>query len=132
MRVLLDMNLSPDWVEYLARHGFDALHWSRVGDPCAPDSTIMEWARANGCVVFSHDLDYSAILAATHSDGPSVVQVRAKNVMPDAIGHDVVRVLRLRAEEIEQGAVVTIDRGRARVRLLPLGRPPHPPDEREP
>jgi predicted nuclease of predicted toxin-antitoxin system len=59
-------------------------------------------------VVFSHDLDFSALLAATRATGPSVVQVRTQDVMPEAIGRDVVRVLRLRSAEIEQGAVVSI------------------------
>ena len=28
MKLLVDMNLSPSWVERLARHGFEAVHWS--------------------------------------------------------------------------------------------------------
>lgn len=33
IRLLVDMNLSPDWVAELAHHGFDAIHWSTIGDP---------------------------------------------------------------------------------------------------
>lgn len=82
----------------------------------------MSWAAKHGFVVFSHDLDFSALLAATQAAGPSVVQVRAQNVMPEAIGRDVVRVLRLRSAEIEQGAVVSIDKVNSRVRVLPIRR----------
>ena len=48
MKVLVDMNLSPLWVAYLADHGIDALHWSSVGDPRAEDAVIMGRAREHG------------------------------------------------------------------------------------
>jgi predicted nuclease of predicted toxin-antitoxin system len=44
VRVLIDMNLSPEWVAELTRYGYDAAHWSTVGDPRAADSAIMAWA----------------------------------------------------------------------------------------
>lgn len=44
MKVLIDMNLSPAWVETLGEAGFEALHWSAVGDPRAPDRKILKWA----------------------------------------------------------------------------------------
>jgi predicted nuclease of predicted toxin-antitoxin system len=31
MKILIDMNLSPDWVNYFAASGIEAIHWSRVG-----------------------------------------------------------------------------------------------------
>jgi predicted nuclease of predicted toxin-antitoxin system len=121
VKILLDMNLSPEWVPFLASAGFDAVHWSTVGDPRASDSELMAWARATGCLVFTHDMDFGALLAATRAKGPSVLQVRVKNTMPSAIGADVVRVLHLRREAIERGALVTIDKANARVRVLPIG-----------
>jgi predicted nuclease of predicted toxin-antitoxin system len=51
MKFLIDMNLSPDWVEVFVRHGFAAVHWSAVGNPRAEDTVLMEWARANDCIV---------------------------------------------------------------------------------
>jgi len=41
MKFLIDMNLSPDWVEVFGCHGWQALHWTSVGDPRAADSTII-------------------------------------------------------------------------------------------
>jgi predicted nuclease of predicted toxin-antitoxin system len=81
----------------------------------------MAWARANGRLVFTHDMDFGALLAATRANGPSVLQVRVKNTMPGAFGADVVRVLHLRRNAIEHGALVTIDKANARVRVLPIG-----------
>jgi predicted nuclease of predicted toxin-antitoxin system len=70
-------------VQVLERHGWSAIHWSTVGDPRANDRTIMDWASANDDVVFTHDLDFGTMLALTHSAGPSALQVRADDVLPD-------------------------------------------------
>jgi len=60
VKVLIDMNLSPLWVEQLSRAGFEAVHWSNVGDPRTPDRTLMQWAREHGYVVLTHDLDFGS------------------------------------------------------------------------
>lgn len=114
------MNLSPTWVGFLEAKGFEAVHWSKVGNVRAPDAVIMEWARANGCVVFTHDLDFSALLATTRADGPSVIQVRTQNILPTAIGEQVVGALTGHAAELERGAIITIDPTAMRVRILPI------------
>ena len=36
MRILIDMNLSPDWVHEFRLHNIKATHWSHVGDIGAP------------------------------------------------------------------------------------------------
>src|SRR5262245_10749977 len=109
MKVLLDMNLSPSWVAFLVDNGFDAVHWSQLGDPRAKDIEIMDWARTHDFVVFTHDLDFSALLASTLKTGPSVLQVRTQDVMPGAIGDDVVRILRDYEDLIRTGVLITID-----------------------
>lgn len=120
MRVVVDMNLTPAWVGFLTTHGIEAQHWSSVGSPSAPDEVVMSWARTNGHVVFTHDLDFGALLAIAGSGGPSVIQVRAQDVLPDAIGLRVLEVLRTHAPEIERGALVVLDDASSRVRVLPV------------
>ena len=93
MKLLIDMNQSPLWVDYLKAHGVEAVHWSTIGDIRATDMVIMAWAREHGLVVYTHDLDFSALLAATGAAGPSVLQVRTQDILPSGIGADVVRVL---------------------------------------
>jgi predicted nuclease of predicted toxin-antitoxin system len=73
VKLLVDMNLSPSWVDRLARHGFEAVHWSTIGAATAPDVEIVTWANGHQFVV-TNDLDFSAILAATGGASPSVVQ----------------------------------------------------------
>ncbi|MDB5309481.1 MAG: hypothetical protein JWO38_3683 [Gemmataceae bacterium] len=118
--VLVDMNLSPDWVPFLARHGHAAAHWSTVGDVRALDPEIMEWARNNDHVVLTHDLDFGAILAQTHATGPSVVLVRGEDTFPTALGNPVVAALRQCESDLRSGALVVVDSARNRVRILPI------------
>lgn len=120
MKLLIDMNLSPRLVKFLTDAGFDAVHWSACGEDHAPDAAIMAYARANDYVVLTHDLDFSAILAATNGNKPSVVQIRTENVSVDVIGAPVIATLRQLALELEEGALVTLDTSRTRLRVLPL------------
>lgn len=120
MKLIIDMNLSPRWVSALANVGIEAAHWSTLGAKNAPDQEIMAYARAKNYVVLTHDLDFSAILAASHGEKPSVVQIRAEDVSPDVIGKQVIAALQQMADELEEGALLTIDLARTRLRVLPL------------
>jgi predicted nuclease of predicted toxin-antitoxin system len=120
MKILIDMNLPPRWVQVFASVGLKAVHWSQVGAPTANDREILAWARNNDYIVFTHDLDFSALLAATQGEGPSVIQVRTQNILPEAIGNMVIDSLKRFRGELKQGAIITIDPARARVRILPL------------
>ena len=61
--VVVDMNLSVEWITLLQQAGWAASHWSTVGDPRADDAAIMAWAAAHGHVVLTHDLDFGTALA---------------------------------------------------------------------
>jgi predicted nuclease of predicted toxin-antitoxin system len=120
VQLVIDMNLSPEWVDELAGHGWSAVHWSKVGDPRAKDAVIMDWARSNGHVVFTHDLDFGTMLALAHASGPSVLQVRAQETLPENIGSQVIAALRQHDADLAAGALVVVDPKKSRVRLLPL------------
>ena len=122
MRVLVDMNLSPSWCNLFRTAGIDAVHWSTVGDPRAADVTILAWARDNDYVVFTHDLDFGGLLATGEASAPSVVQVRTADVTPATLGDTIVGSLRMFADEIASGVLLTIDETRTRARILPLRR----------
>jgi predicted nuclease of predicted toxin-antitoxin system len=120
MKLLIDMNLSPRWTDFFASSHIEAIHWSVIGKADAPDIEIMEYAKANDYAVFTNDLDFGAILAATHADKPSVVQIRMGDVIPDSTAAPIVSALLYLAADIEKGALVTIDPRKARVTMLPL------------
>lgn len=120
MKLLLDMNLSPAWVDILEAEGWETEHWHSVGEPNAPDAEIMVWARDHGYYVLTNDLDFSAILAATRAEGPSVVQIRAQDLAPATLAPTLVTVLRQYAPNLASGAILTLDARGSRVRALPL------------
>ncbi len=48
MRLLVDMNLSPDWIALLAARGWEGWRWSELGPGNAPDADLLRWARGMG------------------------------------------------------------------------------------
>ena len=120
VKLVLDMNLSPEWVPFLRERGVEAVHWSAVGNPRAPDTEIMQWARDNEAVVFTHDLDFGILLAHTNAGRPSVIQVRTQDVSPNHLGKTIATVLEDHRAALETGALVTVDEARSRVRILPI------------
>jgi predicted nuclease of predicted toxin-antitoxin system len=120
VKIAIDMNLSPTWVEFLRTAGIESQHWSVLGDARALDRVIMAYAREHGFVVFTHDLDFGNILAATQARGPSVIQVRAQDPVPEIVGELVVAAIHEHRTLLERGALVTIEPDKLRARILPI------------
>jgi predicted nuclease of predicted toxin-antitoxin system len=120
VKILVDMNLSPEWTSALEREGFEAIHWSAVGDPRATDESILAWARSHGYIVLTNDLDFSAILAASSAATPSVLQVRAQDVTPSHLTGIVVSAIRRYEDHLGRGALISLDEASYRARILPL------------
>jgi predicted nuclease of predicted toxin-antitoxin system len=120
MKILIDMCLSPEWVEALRSHGHEARHWSNIGDAHAKDSEIMDWAADGSFVVLTHDLDFGNLLYRNKASLPSVIQVRTPSVLVEDIGALVFAALRQFETQIMQGALITLEPSRARARILPI------------
>ncbi len=60
------------------------------------------------------------LLSDPGREKPSVVQIRASNLNPAAIGARVIYAIRQLSDALESGALITIEPGRTRARLLPL------------
>lgn len=120
MKIVIDMNLSPQWVEILQSKGHECVHWSEIGSASASDQEIFLWARSNGYVVFTHDLDFGAILAATKAESPSVLQIRTQDISPWHMCDLIISALEQFEDILTQGALVSIDEYRAKARILPI------------
>jgi predicted nuclease of predicted toxin-antitoxin system len=101
-------------------HGFEAMHWSAIGAATASDVEIQTWANEHQFVVITNDLDFSAILAASAGATPSVVQIRTQDLLSDRAVSIVASALEAYRQDIERGALLPIDEGGTRVRMLPL------------
>jgi predicted nuclease of predicted toxin-antitoxin system len=120
MKLLIDMNITPDLVDIFAEHGWQTLHWSMIGDPCADDVVIMKWANNNGYAVLTHDLDFGTLLATTHAQGPSVIQIRTQDILSQSFCNKLIQVLHKYEPTLEKGALIVVDENKSRVRILPF------------
>ncbi len=120
MKILIDMNLSPEWLSVLKAAGHEVVHWSDIGEQSARDNEILSWAKLRGYVIFAHDLDFGTILAATQADAPSVFQIRTQDITPKNRLDLVLSALDKFREQLLKGALISIDEDTSRARILPL------------
>jgi predicted nuclease of predicted toxin-antitoxin system len=120
MKILIDMNLPKTWVGAFLAESIDAVHWSTIGKWNAPDHEILDYAKKNGFTLFTHDLDFGALLAANKYYLPSVIQIRTQDITPERNLRTIVSALTKFKAHISNGALISIDEYKARVRILPL------------
>jgi predicted nuclease of predicted toxin-antitoxin system len=120
MKLLVDVNLTPKWIDAFEKEDVEALHWSNAGPLDASDRQILEYALENN--VFTHDLDFGSILAGTSAKAPSVIQIRTENTTPDFLLDLLIRALNQYKSQLNEGALITIDPGKMRARILPIER----------
>lgn len=121
MKVLIDMNLSSQWVPLLKLQGHEATHWS-VGPANSGDEALIDHASDRGQIILTNDLDFGITLITWGLTKPSVIQLRSQDLRPSTLGVAVLAALDTHAVALNRGALVTIDPARQRVRLLNLGR----------
>lgn len=80
----------------------------------------MAYARLNGFIVLTNDLDFGNLLAWSGEDQPTVVQIRAQYLRVDAVGQQVRQALEQIVDLQAPGALVTVQEQRNRVRILPF------------
>jgi predicted nuclease of predicted toxin-antitoxin system len=120
INLLLDVNLSIKWIDFLKDSGINCTHWLAVGNCDDTDTEIFDYATANDFAVFTHDLDFGTILSKQKSSKPSVIQLRTKDTLPMLVGEKVVSAVNRFEKELEAGCILTIDINRNKIRLLPI------------
>jgi len=121
----VDNALSPRLAEALSKEGHDAVHIRDYGLQAASDSVVLERAAAERRVLISGDTDFSALLAARNATGPSLIIFRGNADRHPARQADMVlRNLARIGSLLDEGAIVTFEAARLRVRSLPIGAEP--------
>ena len=121
MRFLVDANLSPVVSAQLANAGHDSLHVADLELLGASDDTLLATAADTDRVIVSADADFAALLALGQLSQPSLVLLRsADHLTPARQGDLILASLAAVGDELERGAIVTLARGRVRVRALPI------------
>jgi predicted nuclease of predicted toxin-antitoxin system len=123
VQLLIDANLSPRVAARLRSVGHEAVHVGDIGMLGASDDDILVRAAASGMVIVSADSDFGELLAVSGAERPSVVLLRSGDHLgPDQQATLLAANLPAVAADLEAGAVVSIARGRLRVRTLPVHR----------
>ncbi len=122
MRFLADMGVSQGVVDWLRSEGHDATHLREEGLHRMPNGEIFEKAAKEGRIVLTLDLDFGEIVALLGEKKASVVLFRLHNTRSAHVIDRLQEVLRESAQALIDGAIVVVQEGRHRVRLLPIGR----------
>lgn len=130
MKFLLDSNLSHRVAQLLRDAGIEAAHVRDHDLQHAADSMILQFARQHAFVLISEDTDFGELLARQCTATPSFVLLRTCDPMtPDQQAAVLLANLPRLHDDLNQGAIVVIERSRLRVRRLPLM--PPIPEQRE-
>ena len=95
IRLLADMNISPKTVDALQQQRWDVIRVSQVLPMDASDDEILGFARREGRVVITQDLDFSALLALGDYDQPSLITLPLAISDPETVTQRLVDVLYL-------------------------------------
>lgn len=120
IRLLADMNISPQTVEALRLQGWDILRVPDLLPVHASDEAILNYARQVGRVVITQDLDFSALLALGGFSDPSLITLRLSVSDPDTITKRLQEIVLKQEKVIQEGCAVTIEDEIVRIRRLPI------------
>lgn len=121
MKLLLDQGLPRSAVDLLCQAGIDTVHVGDIGHAFADDSVILKIGQDSGRVVVTLDADFHTLLALSGATSPSVIRIRIESLRGEGLANLLQKVLSQCENDLEQGAVVTVQAGRIRLRCLPLG-----------
>ena len=120
LKFIADIHISPLTVRALQNKGYDVVRITDKLPATASDKEIIQLAHQEKAVIITQDLDFSAIIAQSGLNGPSVVSLRVANAKPDIIARLLITVLPLIETELAVGAIISIDEREYRVKKLPV------------
>lgn len=120
MKLLADVHISPVTVAFLNGLGYDTVRVSDVLSASATDSAIIECAFEKERTVLTQDLDFSAIMALSGQNKPSIITLRLTSSRVELVNALLETALPMIAQDVANGSLITIEEQGFRSRGLPL------------
>jgi predicted nuclease of predicted toxin-antitoxin system len=120
LKFIADIHISPLTVKALQNNGYDIVRITDKLPATASDKEIIRLVHQENAVIITQDLDFSAIIAQSGLNGPSVVSLRVADAKPDIITRILMTVLPLIEADLIAGAIISIDEKEYRIKKLPV------------
>jgi predicted nuclease of predicted toxin-antitoxin system len=120
MKLLLDQGIPRSTAALLCQVGLDAVHTGEIGLAEAADEEILRRALVESRVVVTFDADFHALLALSQAGKPSVVRIRIEGLQAEDVCRLLHEVTRQCSEDLERGAMLSVQENRIRVHRLPV------------
>ncbi|RJP32959.1 MAG: hypothetical protein C4527_05195 [Candidatus Omnitrophota bacterium] len=120
MKLLLDQGLPRSAAVLLRNFGIDTFHVGEIGMSSVADMDILIHCRQEMRVIVTLDADFHALLALSGAISPSIIRIRIEGLRAEGLVELLRKVLEECSEELELGAMVTVQINRLRIRRLPL------------
>lgn len=122
IKILLDQGLPRTLATLLREIGWDVQHVSERGMSKAEDIAIIALAQKEQRMVVTLDADFHAHLAVSEAIGPSVLRIRMEGQKAEHLAPLIINVLSMAKDEINQGAMITLAKGKVHIKLLPISK----------
>jgi len=120
LKFIADIHISPLTVNELKKNGYDIIRITDKLPATSSDAAIIQLAYREQAVIITQDLDFSALIAQSGLNWPSVISLRLDNAKPDKITWILNAVLPQIKTELTEGAIISIDEKEYRIRKLPM------------
>lgn len=95
-------------------------HTNDIGMSRASDSAILDYARKTDRICVTLDADFHTLLAMGQATRPSVIRIRQEGLKAEDIVQLLIRIRPKIADQVLQGAMVTVTEKTLRIRQLPV------------